>query len=314
MATLPTAACAQQPANEREHAGLEPHTAAKLTRAIPKSGEQVPIIGLGTWQSFDIAPGGEDWAEGRSALDLFLRSGGRIIDSSPMYGRAEEAIGAMLAELKGLPKPFLATKVWTSGREAGRAQIEESFRQLRSPVIDLLQVHNLLDFDTHLDTLKELKSKAASATSAPPIIILAPMRASNGRSAAARSTSSSSIFRSPSARRRRGCCPSPATVGSRSSPTAPSLAATCSRASGASRCRPSRPSSAAPPGRSCCSNMCLAMPPSPAPSPAPATRATSSTISGPRPPRSPTAQCAAASSKRRSAKAKWRRGWDSNPR
>ena len=156
MAVLPTTACAQQPENE---VSLEPHTAAKLTRAIPKSGEQIPVIGLGTWQSFDIAPGGEDWAEGKRALDLFLRSGGRVIDSSPMYGRAEDAIGAMLAEQKGLPKPFLATKVWTSGRDAGRAQIEESFRQLRAPVIDLLQVHNLLDFDTHLATLKALKAE-----------------------------------------------------------------------------------------------------------------------------------------------------------
>lgn len=160
VATLTGTACAQQKANEvKETPALEPHTAAKLTRAIPKSGEQIPIVGLGTWQSFDIAPGGEDWAEGKRALDLFLRSGGRVIDSSPMYGRAEDAIGAMLAEQKGLPKPFLATKVWTSGREAGRAQIEESFRQLRAPVIDLLQVHNLLDFDTQIDTLKALKAE-----------------------------------------------------------------------------------------------------------------------------------------------------------
>ena len=155
MATLSGTACAQQPANQP---ALEPDTRAKLSRAIPKSGEQIPIVGLGTWQSFDIAPGGKDWDDGKSALDLFLRSGGRLIDSSPMYGRAEDAIGAMLAEQEGLPKPFLATKVWTTGLEAGRAQIEASFRQLRVPVIDLLQVHNLIDFDTHLETLKALKS------------------------------------------------------------------------------------------------------------------------------------------------------------
>ncbi len=161
VATLSGTACAQQQPNEEaeQMPALEPDAAAKLSRAIPKSGEQIPIVGLGTWQSFDIAHGGEDWAEGRRALDLFLQSGGRVIDSSPMYGRAEDAIGAMLAEQEGLPKPFLATKVWTSGREAGRSQIEESFRQLRAPVIDLLQVHNLVDFDTHLETLKELKAR-----------------------------------------------------------------------------------------------------------------------------------------------------------
>ena len=115
------------------------------------------MVGLGTWQAFDIGPGGEDWSEAGRALGLFLRSGGRLIDSSPMYGRSEAAIGALLAESEGLPKPFLATKVWTSGRDEGRAQMEASFRLLRTPVIDLMQVHNLLDFDTHLGTLREFK-------------------------------------------------------------------------------------------------------------------------------------------------------------
>ena len=160
VATLPATACAQQPATEAEQApALEPSTTAKLTRAIPKSGEQIPIVGIGTWQAFDIAPGGKEWDEGALALELFLRSGGRVIDSSPMYGRAESSIGALLAEQQGLPRPFLATKVWTTGRDAGRDQIEESFRQLRAPVIDLLQVHNLVDFDTHIETLRALKDE-----------------------------------------------------------------------------------------------------------------------------------------------------------
>ena len=161
VATLSGTACAQQPAKEeaKQVPGLEPSTTAKLTRAIPKSGEQIPIVGIGTWQAFDIAPGGEEWDDGALALELFLRSGGRVIDSSPMYGRAESSIGALLAEQQGLPRPFLATKVWTTGRDAGRDQIEESFRQLRAPVIDLLQVHNLVDFDTHIDTLKALKAE-----------------------------------------------------------------------------------------------------------------------------------------------------------
>jgi aryl-alcohol dehydrogenase-like predicted oxidoreductase len=159
VATLSGTACAQQRAKEEagDVPALEPNTAPKLSRAIPNSGEQIPIVGVGTWQAFDVAPGGEDWSDGERALELFLRSGGRVIDSSPMYGRAEDSIGAMLAEQRGLPKPFLATKVWTTGRDAGRDQIEASFRQLRVPVIDLLQVHNLMDFDTHLGTLRELK-------------------------------------------------------------------------------------------------------------------------------------------------------------
>ena len=154
--TLPEAACAQQPAPPQPQ---EPDTRPRLSRQVPKSGESIPVVGLGTWQAFDIAPGGEDWADARRALDLFLRSGGRVIDSSPMYGRAEEAIGALLAELPQAPRPFLATKVWTSGRDAGVGQIDQSFRRLRAPVIDLLQVHNLLDFETHLATLQDLKGK-----------------------------------------------------------------------------------------------------------------------------------------------------------
>ena len=142
-----------------QRARLEPLAQARLSRPIPKSGEQLAVVGLGTWQAFDIAPGGEDWDEAKRALNLFLRSGGRLIDSSPMYGRAEAAIGGLLAEGADLPKPFLATKVWTSGRDEGRAQIEASFRALRTPVIDLVQVHNLLDLETHLDTLKELKRR-----------------------------------------------------------------------------------------------------------------------------------------------------------
>ena len=159
MATFSGAACAQQPGREETNQvpDVQPKTGVKLSRPIPKTGEQLPIVGLGTWQAFDIAPGAGEWNDATRAVDLFLRSGGRLIDSSPMYGRAEAAIGAIVAEGADLPKPFLATKVWTSGRDQGRAQIEESFRALRAPVIDLLQVHNLLDFETHLATLQELK-------------------------------------------------------------------------------------------------------------------------------------------------------------
>lgn len=131
----------------------------RLFRQIPKSGEQVPLVGLGTYQAFDLGPSDPDWARAKEALALFLRSGGRLIDSSPMYGSAEAAIGTLLASSASVPKPFIATKVWTSGRQAGRAQIEQSFRRLRARTIDLLQVHNLLDFSTHLATLRDLKQR-----------------------------------------------------------------------------------------------------------------------------------------------------------
>ena len=132
-------------------------TQARLFRQVPKSGERIPIVGLGTWQAFDIGPSDSDWADARRSVQLFLAKGGRVIDSSPMYGAAEEAIGTILSSSSGGPRPFLATKVWTSGRDQGRAQIEQSFRRLRSRTIDLLQVHNLLDFRTHLSTLRALK-------------------------------------------------------------------------------------------------------------------------------------------------------------
>ena len=132
---------------------------SRLYRQVPKTGERIPIVGLGTWRAFDLGPRDADWADATRAVELFLRSGGRLIDSSPMYGEAEAAIGSIVAGSRGLPRPFLATKVWTSGREAGIAQIEQSFRLLRARIIDLLQVHNLLDFATHLRTLRDLKER-----------------------------------------------------------------------------------------------------------------------------------------------------------
>ena len=131
----------------------------RLFRQVPKTGERIPIIGLGTWQAFDISEGDPDWAEATRAVETFFRSGGRVIDSSPMYGKAEAAIGSIVSKSRGLPPPFLATKVWTSGRDVGRRQIEQSFRLLRTKTIDLLQVHNLLDFSTHLATLQDLKER-----------------------------------------------------------------------------------------------------------------------------------------------------------
>jgi aryl-alcohol dehydrogenase-like predicted oxidoreductase len=137
-----------------------PMTAAGplLTRKIPATGEAVPTVGLGTWQAFDIGRSGADYQQAREGMKAFADGGGRVVDSSPMYGRAEERIGDLAAELGVRPKLFLATKVWTRGREAGIAQMQDSLRKMRAEVIDLMQVHNLLDLDVHLATLKDWKA------------------------------------------------------------------------------------------------------------------------------------------------------------
>src|SRR6266849_5708316 len=116
---------------------------AMITRPIPSSGEAMPVIGLGTSQVFDVGEGAARQPLSE-VLRLLLDSGGKIIDTSPMYGRAEAVIGDLVAEAGARPRVFLATKVWTSGREAGIAQMRRSAELLRSPVIDLIQVHNLL--------------------------------------------------------------------------------------------------------------------------------------------------------------------------
>jgi aryl-alcohol dehydrogenase-like predicted oxidoreductase len=128
------------------------------TRTIPRTGEALPVVGLGTWQTFDVGEGAAR-APLREVLRLFLDAGGRVVDSSPMYGRAERVAGDLLAELRPTPPPFLATKVWTRGREAGVAQMEESLRRMRAARMDLMQVHNLLDVETHLATLRAWKAE-----------------------------------------------------------------------------------------------------------------------------------------------------------
>lgn len=127
-----------------------------ILRAIPSSKETLPVIGLGTWQTFDVGAG-DARAPLRQVLQRFVELGGRIVDSSPMYGRAESVVGELAAELGLRDKLFIATKVFTSGRDAGTAQMNESMRRLRTPRLDLMQVHNLIDWRTHLRTLAEWK-------------------------------------------------------------------------------------------------------------------------------------------------------------
>lgn len=130
-------------------------------RPIPKTGETIPIIGLGTWQTFDVdASAARRWRSRKEVLSRFLAAGGRVIDSSPMYGKAEAAVGTLLAELgMNRSKAFVATKVWTHGRERGEDQMKASMRKLGAATIDLMQVHNLVDWKTHLATLRAWKEQ-----------------------------------------------------------------------------------------------------------------------------------------------------------
>ncbi|HSN91880.1 MAG TPA: aldo/keto reductase [Anaeromyxobacteraceae bacterium] len=124
------------------------------TRPIPRTGEPLPAIGLGTWQTFDVGASEAERAPLAEVLRGFHAAGGRVIDSSPMYGRAEGVVGDLLARVRPASPPFLATKVWTRGRAEGERQARESMRLMRTQVLDLLQVHNLLDWEAHLPAMR----------------------------------------------------------------------------------------------------------------------------------------------------------------
>ena len=136
-----------------------PAAAPLIERAIPTSGEALPVIGVGTWQTFDVGADAAARAALREVLTLFARAGGKAIDSSPMYGGSESVTGDLIAEAGLAGRLFVATKVWTSGRDAGIRQMEESFKRLRVSRMDLMQVHNLLDVAMHTKTLEEWKAK-----------------------------------------------------------------------------------------------------------------------------------------------------------
>lgn len=138
-------------------AGQPAESPRVLARPIPSTGETIPAVGLGTWQVFDVAGSNEELSQAREALKVFFEHGGRVIDSSPMYGSAESVVGQLATELGLASRLFVATKVWTSGRDAGIRQMEDSMRKLRLERLDLMQVHNLLDARTHLRTLREWK-------------------------------------------------------------------------------------------------------------------------------------------------------------
>ncbi len=129
-----------------------------IKRAIPKSGELLPVVGIGTYDTFNVGPKAVERAELKQVLLDFAALGGSVIDSSPMYGEAERVVGDLTGELGNRDKYFFATKVWTSGQQAGVRQMEQSFSLMRTKRMELMQIHNLLDLDVHTKTLKDWKA------------------------------------------------------------------------------------------------------------------------------------------------------------
>lgn len=127
------------------------------TRPIPSTGQPLPVVGVGTWQQFDVSSAPETLKRLENVLQNMFDRGGTVIDSSPMYGRAESVVGTLLSRMNGHDRAFLATKVWTRGRERGIDQMRRSLDRFRTDQIDLMQVHNLVDWRTHLDTLEDWK-------------------------------------------------------------------------------------------------------------------------------------------------------------
>ena len=127
-----------------------------MTKKIPSTGEALPVIGVGTWHTFDV---GTDAAAGAQLREVLRLLNGNVVDSSPMYGTSETVAGERIAELGMRDRLFMATKVWIHGREQGIRQIETSFKRLRVQRMDLMQVHNLTDVETQTKTLLEMKSQ-----------------------------------------------------------------------------------------------------------------------------------------------------------
>jgi aryl-alcohol dehydrogenase-like predicted oxidoreductase len=126
-------------------------------RKVPSTGVMLPVIGCGTWQTFDVGHDAAALAERTAVLEVLFAAGGSVIDSSPMYGSSEQVVGDVLAGMQARERAFIATKVWTHGRAAGIAQMERSLALLRTDHVELMQVHNLVDWPTQLDTLMAWK-------------------------------------------------------------------------------------------------------------------------------------------------------------
>jgi diketogulonate reductase-like aldo/keto reductase len=129
-----------------------------VTRTIPSSGEAIPVIGLGTWQTFDVGRSAGDRAPLEQCIAEFASVPNGMIDTSPMYGPSEDVIGDLMTRLAVRERLFVATKVWTSGKKRGVDQMEQSMKKLRVDHVDLMQVHNLVDVQIHIETIRALKA------------------------------------------------------------------------------------------------------------------------------------------------------------
>lgn len=129
------------------------------TRIIPSTGEALPIVGVGTWQTFDVGSSTEKQKVLSEVLSQLHVFGGSVIDSSPMYGSSESVVGDLTASLGFQNELFYATKVWTSGEKAGIRQMDASMRKMQRRQMDLIQIHNLVDWKIHVKTLKKWKAE-----------------------------------------------------------------------------------------------------------------------------------------------------------
>jgi diketogulonate reductase-like aldo/keto reductase len=129
-----------------------------LTKAIPSTGERLPVIGMGSWITFDVGNNSYERAVRAKVMQAFFDNGGALIDSSPMYGSSEEVIGEGLKTIKNKDRLFAATKVWILGKKSGIRQMEDSQKLWGVPRFDLMQIHNMLDWETHWETLREWKA------------------------------------------------------------------------------------------------------------------------------------------------------------
>lgn len=134
-------------------------TAPLLESPIPSTGERLQRIGLGTWRGFDVGGNVTARAELAQALQVLVGARARLIDTSPMYQSSEVVLGDLMAASRLRERVFLATKVWTSGRNEGIRQMQDSMSRLRSERVDLMQIHNLLDWQTQLRTLRAWKDQ-----------------------------------------------------------------------------------------------------------------------------------------------------------
>tara|TARA_R110001592_G_scaffold363043_2_gene679788 strand:- start:49627 stop:50556 length:930 start_codon:yes stop_codon:yes gene_type:complete len=130
-----------------------------IQRPIPSSGELLPVMGMGTSRTFDTDDNEASLTVLREVVEAFFNGGGTVIDSSPMYGNAESRVGDILRAMPQPPRMFAATKVWTTGRQQGIAQMDESARRMNVKQFDLIAIHNLQDWQTHIETLRQWKEQ-----------------------------------------------------------------------------------------------------------------------------------------------------------